>query len=79
MQLTGTDSDAPQWNRSASRLVRGDRSVIDRRYSAIFSVSTTTDGDVSAHFEAIAGNGEEVPSSAEAHIREFYETRSKDE
>jgi len=50
-----------------------------QRYLAIYSISTTTDGDVSAHFEAIAGNGEEVPSSAEAHIREFYETRTKDE
>lgn len=50
-----------------------------QRYLAVYSISTTTDGDVSAHFEAIAGNGIEVPSSAEAHIREYYEARNKDE
>lgn len=50
-----------------------------QRYLAVYSISTTTDGDVSANFEAIAGNGIEVPSSAEGHIREFYEARTKDE
>ena len=50
-----------------------------QRYLAIFSISTTTDGETTAAFEAIAGNGEEVPSSAEAHIREFYADRSKEQ
>lgn len=54
-------------------------SLVYQRYLAIFSVSTTSDGDVSAHFEAIAGDGDECPSSAEAHIREYYEGRAKDE
>jgi len=52
---------------------------IYQRYLAVFSISTTTGGESTAAFEAIAGNGEEVPSSAEAHIREFYEDRTKDQ
>jgi len=53
--------------------------LVYQRYLAIYSISTTADGEVSAHFEAIAGNGDECPSSAEGHIREYYEGRAKDE
>lgn len=50
-----------------------------QRYLAIFSITTTADGEVSANFEAIAGDGDDCPSSAEDHIREYYESRAKDE
>lgn len=50
-----------------------------QRYLAIFSVTTTTAGAVSARFEAMAGNDVDGPSSAEDHVRQYYEGQAKEE
>jgi len=50
-----------------------------QRYLAVFSVTTTTAGAVSARFEAMAGNDVDGPSSAEDHVRQYYEGQAKEE
>jgi len=47
-----------------------------QRYLAIFSLSTDAKGVVTANFEAAAGNDVTGPSSAEAHVRQFYDEQA---
>lgn len=54
-------------------------STVYQRYLAVFSVATSTTGTVTARFEAMAGNDTEGPSSAEDHIRQYYEGQAKEE
>lgn len=54
-------------------------STVYQRYLAVFSLATNTKGEVTARFEAMAGNDTDGPSSAEDHIREYFEGQTKDE
>lgn len=54
-------------------------STVYQRYLAVFSLATNTKGEVTARFEAMAGNDTDGPSSAEDHIREYFEGQAKDE
>jgi prepilin-type N-terminal cleavage/methylation domain-containing protein len=47
-----------------------------QRYLAVFSLSTDARGIVTANFEAAAGNDVTGPSSAEAHVRQFYDEQA---
>lgn len=50
-----------------------------QRYLTVFSLATNAKGEVTARFEAMAGNDTDGPSSAEDHIREFFDGQTKDE
>lgn len=54
-------------------------STVYQRYLAVFSLATNAAGEVTARFEAMAGNDTDGPSSAEDHIREYYDGQTKDE
>ena len=53
-------------------------SSVYQRYLAVFSVATNAKGEVTANFEAMAGNDTDGPSSAEDHIREYFEGQTKE-
>ena len=51
-----------------------------QRYLAIFSVTTPAGGTTAvARFEAMAGNDTDGPSSAEDHVRQYYEGQAREE
>jgi Tfp pilus assembly protein PilE len=49
-----------------------------QRYLAVFSLAKDGAGNVTANFEAMAGNDTAGPSSGEAHIRQFHETAHRE-
>jgi len=49
-----------------------------QRYLAVFSLADDGAGNVTANFEAMAGNDTNGPSSGEAHIRQFHETAQRE-
>jgi prepilin-type N-terminal cleavage/methylation domain-containing protein len=60
----------------------GDDSInpttVYQRYLAVFSLSRDASGNVTANFEAMAGNDTTGPSSGEAHVRQFHETAKRE-
>jgi prepilin-type N-terminal cleavage/methylation domain-containing protein len=60
----------------------GDDSInpttVYQRYLAVFSLTRDAAGNVSANFEAMAGNDTTGPSSGEAHVRQFHETAKRE-
>lgn len=49
-----------------------------QRYLAVYALTTKTDGTVTASFDAATGNDTNGPSSAEDHVRQFFEAQATD-
>jgi prepilin-type N-terminal cleavage/methylation domain-containing protein len=52
--------------------------TVYQRYLAVFSLAKDGSGNVTANFEAMAGNDTTGPSSGEAHIRQFHEAAHRE-